>query len=97
MTPHFFVPPQHTSQYVCASYPKNSLKYMYIGYFMIRSTIPLLNSVKILTLHNFKNFESISILSVYQPGARPTNTRGMALDVSYYKNDRVQFTKLLFQ
>ena len=98
MASHFFVPPQHASQYTL---PKKPIG---IHWLLYDNNIPSLNSMKILTVQsveNFKIFEPNSILSdclpACLPAIRPTSTMSMTPDLSLNKGNRVRFTKLLFR
>ena len=51
MVSHFFAPPQHTSQYTL---PEKLTKIHWLPY---DNTVPLLNSVKILTVRSEDNFK----------------------------------------
>ena len=101
MASHFFVPPQHASQYTLPE------KTDQIHCFLYDSNVPSLNSVIILTVcsvENFKNFRTYQYL-VYLPtcqpaclpAVRPTSTKSMVPDFSHNKSNCVRFTKLLLR
>ena len=96
MASHFFVPPQHASQYTL---PEKTDR---IHWLLYDNNVPSLNSVKILTVRsveNFKNFRTyqyLVCLPASLPAIRPTSTKSMAPDVSHNKGNRLRFTKLLF-
>ena len=95
MASHFFVSPQHASQYTL---PEKRLKC--IG----NTTITLYlvkNAVKFPTMRSVEDFKSSLIssdcLPAGLPAVRPTSTRSMVPDFSHNKGNRVPFTKLLFR
>ena len=59
MAADFFTPPQHASQY---DLPK---KLIGIHWLFYDSTVPLLNSVKILTVQSVENFKILEPTSIW--------------------------------